>query len=347
MPGELKFALVGCGKVARKHVDAIEHAGAKLVAACDVDATRARDLGVRAFTAIDDMLAAMPEIDVVSVLTPSGLHAEHALRAAAAGKHVVVEKPIALGLEDADAMIAACERAGVRLFVVKPVRYNTPVQHLRRALDAGRLGKPVMGTVRLRWCRRQDYYDRDPWRGKAHLDGGVLMNQASHYIDLLAWLLGPVTSVSAMTATRVAQIETEDTAAAVLRFASGALGIVEATTATRPTDLEGSLSVLGDRGSVVIGGFSVDELVTWQFEAPAAEDAAIVDECRRARDSSEGRGHRAFVRDVVAALRGERMPIVDGAEARKSLEIIAAIYESASDHREVTLPAARHPAATT
>jgi len=327
----MRFALIGCGRVARKHVDAIAQTpGAELVGAFDIESARARDLGVRAFSSLDDLLAS--DVDVVSILTPSGLHAEHALRVAAAGKHVIVEKPMALTLADADAMIEACARAGVRLFVVKPTRYNAPVLRLREALDAGRLGTPVMGTVRLRWCRRQDYYDRDPWRGKARLDGGVLMNQASHYVDLLAWLLGPVVSVSAMTATRVAQIETEDTATALLRFASGALGVVEATTATRPIDLEGSLSVLGQRGAVVIGGFSVDELVTWNFETPHPDDEAI-----RALREAPRPGHRAFVHDVVATLQGERVPIVDGAEGRKSLEIIEAIYESARTSRVIDM----------
>jgi predicted dehydrogenase len=333
----VRFALIGCGRVSAKHVDAIASAAdAKLVAVCDVDPDRARAVAEAAdvpwFTGIDEMLAAVPDVDVVHVLTPTGYHAEHALRVAAHGKHVVVEKPIALTVADADAMIAACERAGVKLFVVKPTRYNLPVRRLREAIDADRFGKLVLGTVRLRWCRRQDYYDRDAWRGKATLDGGVLTNQASHYIDLLAWLLGPVTSVSAMTATRLARIETEDTAAALLRFASGALGIVEATTATRPVDLEGSLSVLGERGSVVIGGFSVNELVTWKFEQPTPEDDAI----RAGREASHA-GHRAFVQDVVAAVRGERVSFVDGIEGRKSLEIIEAIYESARSSREVTL----------
>lgn len=337
----VKFALVGCGRVARKHVDALAQTpGAELVAACDVDVARARALGVRAFASLDEMLDAVPDIVVVSVLTPTGYHADHTLRAAARGKHVVVEKPIALRVGDADAMIDACARAGVRLFVVKPTRYNLPVRRLREALDAGRFGAIVEGTVRLRWCRKQDYYDRDAWRGKAALDGGVLMNQASHYVDLLAWMLGPVDSVFAMTATRLARIETEDTAAALLRFASGALGIVEATTATRPVDLEGSLSILGERGSVVVGGYSLDQLVTWRFEDARPGDDTMLADCR-----SEGAaGHHSFVRDVVAALRGERRSLVDGAEARKSLEIIEAIYESARTRREVALG---HAPATT
>ena len=327
----VKFALVGCGRVSRKHVDAVAHSdGAEIVAVCDVQHDRARALGIElnvpAFASLPEMLAGVPAIDVVSVLTPTGYHKDHALLAAAAGKHVVVEKPIAMRAADADDMIAACARAGVQLFVVKPTRYHAPVRELRRAIERGDFGVMVEGTVRLRWCRRQDYYDRDPWRGSAALDGGVLMNQASHYIDLLVWMLGPVESVYAMTAQRLAKIESEDTAAGVLRFASGALGIIEATTATRPTDLECSLSVLGERGAVVIGGFSADELVTWKFEPAVARD-----------DSPAVSGHRAFVRDVVAALRGKPTQIVDGREARKCLEIIEALYESARSRREVVL----------
>ncbi|HEY1551364.1 MAG TPA: Gfo/Idh/MocA family oxidoreductase, partial [Kofleriaceae bacterium] len=258
---DLKFALVGCGRISRKHVDAINRApNARLVAVCDIDLAKAKaigdKLGIPAFADMDEMIAKVPEIDVVNVLTPTGYHAQHVVRMAAHKKHVVVEKPMALKLEDADEMIIACDRAGVRLFVVKQNRYNLPVQRLRKALEAGRFGKLVMGTVRVRWCRRQDYYDQDAWRGTWELDGGVLANQASHHVDLLMWMLGPVESVVAMTATQLVNIETEDTAAVLLRFANGALGIVEATTATRPVDLEGSLSILGERGTVVIGGFA-------------------------------------------------------------------------------------------
>jgi UDP-N-acetyl-2-amino-2-deoxyglucuronate dehydrogenase len=274
------------------------------------------------------MLRGVPSIAVVCVLTPTGHHAEHAIRIASHRKHVVVEKPMALSLDDADAMIAACERAGVRLFVVKQSRYNPPVQRLRRAVDAGSFGKFVMGTVRVRRCRRQDYYDRDDWRGTWELDGGVLANQASHHIDLLTWLMGPVASVYAKAATQLVDIETEDTAAALLTFANGALGIIEATTAARPTDLEGSLSILGERGSVVIGGQNADELVSWRFEAP--EDSI---EPVHAHD-----GHSAFIENVVRTIRGEGSALVDGVEGRRSVEVINAIYESVRTGREVALP---------
>jgi UDP-N-acetyl-2-amino-2-deoxyglucuronate dehydrogenase len=338
---DLKFALVGCGRISKKHVDAISKApNAKLVAVCDVKIERAKaigdKLGIPAFADMDEMLRTVP-VDIVNVLTPTGYHAEHVARIAEHRKHIVVEKPMALRLEDADEMILACDRAGVRLFVVKQNRYNLPVQKLRKALEAGRFGKLVMGTVRVRWCRRQDYYDQDAWRGTWELDGGVLANQASHHVDLLMWMLGPVESVFAMTATQLVKVETEDTAAVVLRFTSGALGIVEATTATRPVDLEGSLSVLGEKGTVVIGGFAVNEMVTWKFEESTADDDHVIDDSRTMPDNVYGFGHQAFIDNVVRTIHGEGAALVDGLEGRKSIEVINAIYESVATGREITL----------
>jgi Predicted dehydrogenases and related proteins len=339
---ELKFALLGCGRISRKHVDAITTAhNARLVAVCDSQKHRAQQLGEKLgvpwFDGVDQMLTSMPEIDVVNILTPTGYHAEHAIKVASFRKHIVVEKPMALRLEDADAMIKACDRAGVRLFVVKQNRFNLPVQRLRRALEAGRFGKLVMGTVRVRWCRRQEYYDQDAWRGKWELDGGVLANQASHHVDLLMWMLGEVESVFAMTATQLVDVETEDTAAVVLRFTNGALGIIEATTATRPVDLEGSISVLGEHGTVVIGGFAVNELVTWRFDHSAPEDETVIAESRTMPDNVYGFGHQAFIQNVVTTIQGQGSALVDGLEGRKSIEVINAIYESVQTGREVPL----------
>ena len=234
-------------------------------------------------------------------------------------------------------MILACDRAGVRLFVVKQNRYNVPVQRLRRVLDRGRFGKLVMGTVRVRWCRRQDYYDQDTWRGTWALDGGVLANQASHHVDLLMWMLGDVQSVYAKTATRLVDVETEDTAAVVLQFTSGALGIIEATTATRPVDLEGSLSILGERGTVVIGGFAVNELVTWKFEDHEPEDETVIAEAKTTPDNVYGFGHQAFIENAIHTIRGQGAALVDGLEGRKSIEVINAIYESVYSGREIQL----------
>jgi predicted dehydrogenase len=243
---------------------------------------------------------------------------------------------MALTLDDADRLIETCDAHRTRLFVVKQNRFNRPVVRLRAALEAGRFGKLVMGTVRVRWCRTQAYYDQDPWRGTWKDDGGVLTNQASHHIDLLQWMMGPVEAVKAYTATRLARIEAEDTGVVILRFASGAVGVIEATTATRPKDLEGSLSILGEKGSVVIGGFAVNRLDTWAFADPLPEDA-------RAQEDSVtppnvyGFGHAEFYRDVLECLKSGRRAMLDGWEGRKSLELINAIYESAATGAEVRL----------
>ncbi|MBL8644123.1 MAG: Gfo/Idh/MocA family oxidoreductase, partial [Rhodospirillaceae bacterium] len=244
------FALVGCGRIAPKHADLLhrgEITGSKLVAVCDIKPDRAKAFGqkygVPHFIDFEAMMNAHgKDIGVVSILTESGHHAAHAIAAAKHGKHVIVEKPMALTLEDADAMIRACDTAGVKLFVVKQNRYNAPVQLARKAFDAGRFGKIVMGTVRVRWCRTQAYYDQDAWRGTWALDGGVFANQASHHVDLLEWFLGEPVSVFAKSRRALVNIEAEDTGIAVITFKSGAIGLVEATTATRPKDLEGSLS---------------------------------------------------------------------------------------------------------
>jgi predicted dehydrogenase len=244
---------------------------------------------------------------------------------------------MALTLDDADAMIRTCDDHGVRLFVVKQNRFNLPVQKLREALDRGRFGRLVLGTVRVRWCRRQDYYDQDSWRGTWALDGGVLANQASHHVDLLEWMMGDVDSVFAMATTALAHIEAEDTATVLLRFRSGALGIIEATTAARPVDLEGSVSVLGERGTVEIGGFAVNELKTWRFEAPEPGDEQVVERYSVNPPNVYGFGHKAYYDHVVECITGRSPQLVDGLEGRRSLELISAIYESIETRREVRL----------
>jgi predicted dehydrogenase len=339
----LNFALVGCGRVAQKyfqHLISDPIAGARLVAICDIDEQRAiksgRKFDLPWFPNIADMLSTMGEkVDVVLVLTPSGLHAEQVIEIAEFQKHVVVEKPMALTLESADRMIHACDQFGVRLFVVKQNRWNKPVQLLHTAVRQGAFGKLVMGTVRVRWCRGQAYYDQDAWRGTWKLDGGVFSNQASHHIDLLEWMLGEPETVYATARTALVDIETEDTGVAVVRFRCGALGVIEATTAARPKDLEGSLSILGERGIVEIGGFAVNELKTWEFE----DNVPL----QPISDSSEnppdvyGFGHRAYIRHVVDSLENGTPALVDGLEGRKSLELISAIYESIETGQEVAL----------
>jgi predicted dehydrogenase len=221
--------------------------------------------------------------------------------------------------------------------VVKQNRFNTPVQKLREALDEGRFGRLVMGTVRVRWCRRQDYYDQDAWRGTWRMDGGVFANQASHHVDLLQWLMGDVESVYAVGRRALADIETEDVGIATLRFAGGAVGVIEATTATRPADLEGSVSVLGESGSVEIGGFAVNRMLHWRFTPERPEDAPVMDEYRENPPNVYGFGHARYLQNVVDALVSGAPAAVDGVEGRRSLRLIAAIYASMERGREVRL----------
>src|ERR1700681_710343 len=330
----IRFGLLGCGRIAKRHSDLLggNHIErASLVAVCDPIRTRADAIaskfGVPAIYDIDDFLA-RKDIDAVAVLTPSGMHPEHVIACAKAGKHVVVEKPMALRLQDADDMIRACDEAGVKLFIVKQNRFNVPVLKARQALEAGRFGRLILGTVRVRWCRDQSYYDQDAWRGTWAYDGGVLTNQASHHVDMLEWFFGDVVSVHARAVTALAKIETEDTAVATLKFRNGALGIIEATTAARPTDLEGSLSILGEKGTVEIAGFAVNQIRHWRFVDDFPSDKDVVDKFSVNPPNVYGFGHPAYYEHVVDCLRDQSPALVDGFQGRKSLELISALYES-------------------
>jgi predicted dehydrogenase len=339
----LRFALVGCGRIAKRHAELLglgQIAGAQLVSVCDIVEERARRYGERfgvPWYADMQRMASEVAADAYVILTESGHHAEHAIALAPHGRHIVVEKPMALTLADADAMIESCDRHGVKLFVVKQNRFNVPVVKLREALEGGRLGKLVLGTVRVRWCRTQAYYDQDAWRGTWALDGGVLTNQASHHVDLLEWMMGEVDSVFARSTTALVDIEAEDTAVVLLRFRSGALGVIEATTAVRPRDLEGSLSILGERGSVEIGGFAVNEMKVWNFVDPLPEDASVMERFSVNPPNVYGFGHQAYYEHVVDCIQNDRRQLVDGLEGRRSLELISAIYESIETGREVQL----------
>lgn len=339
----IKFALVGCGRIAKRHSELLGNQqieNACLAAVCDIVEAKARAIGeqfgVPWFTDMHTM-AREVDIDAFVVLTESGNHASNVIDLAPYGKHVVVEKPMALTLDDADRMISACDQAGVKLFVVKQNRFNVPVVKLREAMEAGRFGKLVMGTVRVRWCRPQAYYDQDAWRGTWAFDGGVLTNQASHHVDLLEWMMGDVVSVSAMSATRLVDIEAEDTAAVILTFANGALGIIEATGGTRPKDLEGSISILGEGGTVVIGGFAVNKLETWNFLDTDPEDGEVIEKYSVNPPSVYGFGHQAYYEHVVDVIRNGGPQLVDGIQGRRSLELISAIYESVETGRRVDL----------
>ena len=336
-----RIALVGCGRISRSHFDAIARVdGLSLVGVCDVAADRARAAGeefeVPWFRTEDELLAAV-ECDVVAVCTPSGLHPAHGTLAARAGKHVIVEKPMAISLAAADELVHACDAAGVHLFVVKQNRLNPAIQLLRRAIDKGRFGRIFMANTTVRWSRPQEYYDQAPWRGTWEFDGGAFMNQASHYVDLIQWLVGPVESVMAKTATLARRIETEDSGIAILRFRSGALGSIEVTMLTYPRNLEGSITILGERGTVKIGGTAVNRVDHWQF-AEYDDDDKLIEAAATNPPNVYGFGHEGYYRNVLSVLRGEASPDTDGRAGRKSLELILGIYESAKTGREVPLP---------
>jgi predicted dehydrogenase len=339
----LKFALVGCGRIAKRHSELLgggQIEGAKLVSVCDRKIERANaiaeEFDVHAYTDMHEMMTS-EAVDVVVVLTPSGNHAEHVIQLAPYGKHIMVEKPMALTLDDADAMIRACDENSCKLFVIKQNRFNVPVVKLREALDEGRFGKLVLGTVRVRWARHQQYYDQDEGRGTWSMDGVVLTKPASHHLDMLERMKGDVESVFAKSTTALANIETEDTAVVTLKFKSGALGIIEATTATRPNDLEGSISVLGEKGSVVIAGFAVNKMQTWAFEEPKEGDAEILEKFSVNPPDVYGFGHKAYYEHVVDCINNGSQSLVDGLQGRKSIELISAIYESVETEKEISL----------
>jgi len=341
LSGPVRIALVGCGRISRNHFDAIAKVdGLRLVAVADVDLPRAEaagaELGVPPFAQLEEMLREV-ESDLVVICTPSGLHAQHGISAARAGRNVLTEKPMAISLAAADDLVQACDVAGVHLFVVKQNRLNPPIKLLKRAVDKGRFGRLYMANVTVRWTRPQEYYAAESWRGTWEFDGGAIMNQASHYVDLMQWLVGPVESVIAKTATQARQIEAEDTGAAVLKFRSGALGVLEVSVLTYPRNLEGSITLLGERGSVKIGGTAVNKVEHWSF-ADYDDDDKLVDAAGTNPPSVYGFGHEGYYRNVLAVLRGDARAETDGRAGRKSLELILGIYESARTGREVPIP---------
>lgn len=339
-----RIAFVGCGRISRNHFDAIAKIdGLTISGVCDEVIERAKHageaLGVPAFSSLDDMLAKV-ECEIVCIATPSGLHPAQGVIAAKAGKHVVTEKPMAISLAGADELVNACEAAGVHLFVVKQNRLNPPIQLLKKAVDRGRFGRLFMGNCTVYWARPQAYYDQAPWRGTWEFDGGAFMNQASHYVDLIQWMMGPVESVVAKTATLARDIQTEDSGAAVIRFESGAIGVLEVTMLTYPRNLEGSFTLLGEKGTVKIGGTAVNKVEHWLFDDPN-EDDRLIESINTSPPDVYGFGHEGYYRNVLSVLRGEAKADTDGREGLKSLELILGIYQSARTGKEVKLPLTR------
>ena len=341
---KIKFALVGCGRIANNHFDSIaQHAErCELTDVCDTNpgalAAAVAKTGAKGHTSLGAMLADS-QADCIVLTTPSGLHPGQAADAARAGFDVMTEKPMATRWSDGLAMVRACDEAGARLFVVKQNRRNRTLQLLKQAVEKGRFGRIYMVNVNVFWSRPQAYYDSAAWRGTWEFDGGAFMNQASHYVDLLDWIVGPVESVMAYTGTLARDIEVEDTGVAALKWRNGAMGSINVTMLTYPKNLEGSITILGEKGSVRIGGVAVNEIKHWEFADSDAMDQRISDASYQTT-SVYGFGHPLYYRNVIDTLLGEAAPEIDGREGLKSLELLIAMYMSARDGKRISLPLA-------
>jgi UDP-N-acetyl-2-amino-2-deoxyglucuronate dehydrogenase len=339
---KIRFALAGCGRIAANHFAAIaKHADrGELVDVCDTDPEALKkavaQTGARGHESLTKMLAET-KADIVVLATPSGLHSEQAIECAHAGLHVMTEKPMATRWQDGLRMVRACDEVPVRLFVVKQNRRNATLQLLKRAVEKKRFGRIYMVNINVFWSRPQEYYDSAAWRGTWEFDGGAFMNQASHYVDLLDWLIGPIESLQAYAATLARSIEVEDTGVISVRWRSGALGSMNVTMLTYPKNLEGSITILGEKGTVRIGGVAVNEIQHWEFAEPDEDDAKIKDASYQTT-SVYGFGHPLYYDNVINVLRGEAEPETDGREGLKSLETLIATYLSARDGKRVSLP---------
>jgi predicted dehydrogenase len=347
-------ALIGCGRISFKHIEAfVKNADIMdLIAVCDPIVERAKtriseykadspDAEIGIYADYQKMLTEQKP-DIVTIATESGKHPEIAITCLQAGCHVICEKPMALSTADADTMNTAAKQAGKKLAVCFQNRFNAPIRKLRTALEAGRFGRVLHGMVQVRWNRGDAYYAEAPWRGTWEWDGGTLMNQCTHGIDLLQWMLGEdAVRVQAQTRRFLRSIEAEDFGAAIVEFRNGSIGIIEGTADVYPTNLNETLSIFGEKGSVVIGGLAVNKLETWRFaDASAVGDTEdnVLNPREKDPPTVYGFGHAALFHDFVEAIEHDRPPAVSGERGKKALEIILAIYESQKTGLPVDLP---------
>lgn len=344
----MNFALIGCGRIAGNHIKAVLETGLNLVAVCDVDPAAMQALlekhalngrtDIRRYTDYRELLA-NEELELVGIATSSGEHAPIALACIERGVHCIIEKPIAMRLSDADEIIRRSEARGVKVAACHQNRFNIAVQQLRAALEAGRFGRLSHGSVHVRWNRGEDYYTQAPWRGKWASDGGCLMNQCIHGIDLLRWMMGDeIESVCGFTQRRMhPYLEAEDVGMAVVRFANGALATIEGTTNVYPKNLEETLYVFGETGTVKLGGKSTNAIDVWQF-ADATEEDARQSGFSESTANVYGNGHTSLYADMIEAIRTDRAPYVDARAGRRALELVLAIYKSEQTGGPVRLP---------
>lgn len=336
----MRFGLIGCGRVAPRHADSIQEIdGVELVAVADKIASRAQHFADKyqadPYTNYHELLG-RPDIDVVNVCTPSGLHADMAIDVMQAGKHVIVEKPMALTLADADRMLAASAETGQKLCVILQNRFNPPMQDLRRVIDEEQLGKLLLGNATVRWYRPQEYYE-DGWHGTLAMDGGALMNQSIHHIDALQWLMGDVESVFAFTGTLAHKMEAEDVGVVTLRFKNGALATIEGSTVTYPKNLEASVAIFGETGSVKVGGTALNRKVFWKIAGELEHERELLTREQLDPPSVYGYSHKIVIEDMIQAIQEDRPSKTNGFEARRSVALVLAIYESARTGKQVNM----------
>ena len=336
-----KIGLVGCGRISKNHIDVIEkEKRLQLTGTCDIIEERAKEIAgphkVPFFSDLNDMLSTV-DMDILAICTPSGLHPDQGIMAADKGIHVLTEKPMATRLGDADSLIRACDHNNVQLFVVKQNRLNATMQLLKKAIDKGRFGRIYQAVVNVFWQRPQEYYDAAKWRGTWEFDGGAFLNQASHYVDALEWLIGEPKSVMAMTATMARNIESEDMGAAVIKFRNGVIATINVSMLTFPKNYEGSITILGEKGTVKVGGIAVNKIEKWEFEE-YDDDDKVVFESNYNPPNVYGYGHQGYYHNVIETLEGNQEANTDGRSGRKSLELILAIYKSSQTGKKIALP---------
>jgi len=338
----IKFGLIGCGRISKNHFEALQkQPDAEIIACCDIIQSRAEEAAkqyqIPFWTTKYTEMLKIEDINAISICTPSGLHPEHGILAAEHGKHVISEKPMGVRLKDADKLIQACTQNQVRLFVVMQNRLNPSIQLIKKAIEKDRFGKIYLIVTNVFWTRPQTYYDLADWRGSRELDGGAICNQASHYVDLIQWLGGPVDTVMAHTATLARNIETEDTGCAIFQFKNGGLAVLNVTMLTYPRNLEGSITILGEKGTIRAGGIAVNKIMHWEFNNDH-EDDQLVEMSATNPESVYGFGHQAYYRNLLDSLKKGITTVTDGHSGRKSLELIEAIYKSNWEKKQITLP---------
>jgi UDP-N-acetyl-2-amino-2-deoxyglucuronate dehydrogenase len=323
------IALIGCGRISKKHIEAIKKNNLNLVAVSDINLEKAKEIGVPYYKDYKEMLK-KEKIDIVSILTPSGIHYQNALEIMEYKKHLIIEKPMTLQYFEADCLVKKAKDVGIKLFTVKQNRFNLPIKKVKENIEANKLGEIFLATTRVRWARRQAYYDMANWRGTWKFDGGVISNQAIHHLDLLLYLVGDIESVYAKSINAFAKIEAEDTAVATIKFKNGALGTFEATTATRPKDIEGSISLLGDKGMVEIGGFAANKILKWEID-----ENIDIEKYTQNPENIYGFGHIEFYKNVVESIKHNTKGVCEMEEGIKSIKVMNAMYESIERNEEI------------